>query len=69
MRKCNLTALPALLSAIAAQMTLYLPTANKNGGASFTEWQEGVAYCDVLRTEKSPKELFFPQSEDLPRYL
>ena len=54
MRKCNLTALPALLSAIASQMTLYLPTANKNGGASFTEWTEGAEYCDTLRTEKSP---------------
>ena len=42
MRKCTLTNLPALLSAIAAQMTLYLPTANKNGGASFTEWTDGI---------------------------
>ena len=68
MRKCTLANLPALFSVIAAQMTLYLPTANKNGGASFTEWQEGIEYCDVLRTEKSPKELFFPQSEDLAAF-
>ena len=51
MRKCNLTALPALLSAIASQMTLYLPTANKNGGASFVQWTENTEYADVLRTE------------------
>ena len=68
MRKCSLANLPALFSAIAAQMTLYLPTANKNGGASFTEWTDGIDYCDALRTEKSPKELFFPQSEDLAAF-
>ena len=68
MRKCTLANLPALFSAIAAQMTLYLPTANKNGGASFTEWTEGAEYCDTLRTEKSPKELYFPQSEDLAAF-
>ena len=68
MRKCNLTALPALFSAIASQMTLYLPTANKNGGASFAQWTENTEYADVLRTEKSPKELFFPQSEDLAAF-
>ncbi|MBQ7300880.1 MAG: 4Fe-4S dicluster domain-containing protein [Clostridia bacterium] len=68
MRKCNVSALPALFSAIASQMTLYLPTANKNGGASFTEWTDGIDYCDALRTEKSPKELFFPQSEDLAAF-
>ena len=44
MRKCNLTALPALFSAIASLMTLFLPTPNKNGGASFTEWTEGAEY-------------------------
>ena len=68
MRKCTLANLPALLSAIAAQMTLYLPTANKNGGASFVQWTENTEYADVLRTEKSPKELFFPQSEDLAAF-
>ncbi len=68
MRKCNLANLPALFSAIADQMTLYLPTANNNGGAAFTEWSEGVEYYDMIRTEKSPKELFFPQSEDLAAF-
>ncbi|MBR5871995.1 MAG: 4Fe-4S dicluster domain-containing protein [Clostridia bacterium] len=68
MRKCNLSDLPALLSAIAGKMTLYLPVAGKNGGAAFTEWSEGVEYADVLRTDKSPKELFFPQSEDLAAF-
>ncbi len=68
MRKCTLANLPAFFSAIAAQMTLYLPTANKNGGASFVQWTENTEYADVLRTEKSPKELFFPQSEDLAAF-
>ena len=68
MRKCSLANLPALFSAIASQMTLYLPTANASGGASFAEWTEGAEYCDALRTEKSPKELFFPQSEDLAAF-
>ena len=68
MRKCTIDKLPALFSAIASQMTLYLPTAVKTGGAAFTEWQEGVEYCDTLRTEKSPKELFFPQTEDIAAF-
>ena len=41
MRKCNLSALNALFAAIAAEMTLYLPTAVKAGGAAYTEWTEG----------------------------
>ena len=48
MRKCSLANLPALFSAIAAQMTLYLPTANKNGGASFVQWTENTEYAEFV---------------------
>ena len=57
--------LPELLKAIAAQQELYLPV-NISGQTNFAVWTEGTeADLDTLKTVKSPKDMFFPQSETL----
>ena len=60
--KCDL---PELLRAIAAEQEVYLPV-NIGGQTNFAVWSEGVeADLDTLKTVKSPKDMFFPQSETL----
>lgn len=57
--------LPELFKAIAAQQALYLPV-NISGQTNFAVWTEGTeADLDTLKTVKSPKDMFFPQSETL----
>ena len=57
--------LPELLKAIAAQQELFLPV-NNNGQVNFAAWFEGCnADIETLKTAKSPKDMFFPQSETL----
>ena len=65
MRKCSLNNLDALFAAIAKNETLYLPVDNKEGRADYKKWEEGVKLSDKLNTARSPKDFFFPQSEDL----
>lgn len=65
MKKINTSALDNLFAAIAATRELYLPVRHEKE-VSYTLWSEGTEYaCDALNTVKSPKALFFPQSEDL----
>lgn len=44
--------------------SVYLPV-KKNGKVNFAKWEEGTQYCDELKTTKSAKDLFFPQSETM----
>ena len=57
--------LSALFQMIAAEQELYLPV--KIGGqANFAVWKEDAEVdLDTLKTVKSPKDAFFPQSENL----
>lgn len=55
----------ALCVAIAAQNDLFLPV-NTAGKTNFSVWSEAVeADLCTLKTVKSPKDVFFPQSETL----
>ena len=57
--------LAALFQAIAAEQQLILPV-NNNGQVNFAAWVEGADVdLDTLKTVKSPKDAFFPQSENL----
>ncbi|MDO5424852.1 MAG: 4Fe-4S dicluster domain-containing protein [Eubacteriales bacterium] len=57
--------LSALFGKIAESRELYLPV-NISGQANFAAWSEGSAVdLDTLKTVKSPKDAFFPQSENL----
>ena len=65
MKKVNRSNLDALFAAISSQRVLYLPVDDAAGQAQFTLWQEGVRLSNRLNTVKSPKDLFFPQVENL----
>ncbi len=57
--------LPALYAAIAAQNDLFLPVKTA-GQTNFGLWTENAeADIDTLKTVKSAKDIFFPQSETL----
>ena len=48
--------------------TLYLPV-EKDGVVSFDRWEEGQAVrLDVTSTDKGPKDILFPQWEDLMQF-
>ena len=68
MLKCSLDKIQTLFAEIAAEAKLYLPIDNADGTASYGEWQEGTEWSDALNTNKSPKDFFFPQTEDLMRF-
>ena len=68
MRKCNLSSLQEVFKRIASEKTLYLPVDGTDGKAAFQKWQEGVKWSEALNTVKSPKDFFFPQTEDLMRF-
>ena len=68
MRKISLDKIQLLFAKIAENAKLYLPIDNNDGSASYGEWTEGVEMSRALNTTKSPKDFFFPQSEDLMRF-
>ena len=64
MRKVALDKLNALFAAIAETNALYLPV-DTTAGAKYERWAEGVTLSDALNTVRSPKDFFFPQTENL----
>ncbi len=65
MYKINKENLSALFSLIAGTQELYVPC-NITGSVNFAAWDENaVVDLDTLKTVKSPKDAFFPQSETL----
>ena len=68
MLKISLDKMQSLFAAIAKNAKLYLPVDNADGTASYGEWSEGVEWSNSLNTTKSPKDFFFPQTEDLMRF-
>ena len=68
MLKCSIEKLDALFAEINKSAKLYMPIDNADGTASYAEWTEGAKWSTALNTTKSPKDFFFPQSEDLMRF-
>ncbi len=57
--------LTALFDAISSDASLYLPVKDKKGKTNYARYTEGAEYSDALNTERSAKDFFFPQTEDL----
>lgn len=68
MRKCALAKQNELLAEIAKGAAVYLPVDQKDGSAAYKKWEEGIEWSNALNTVKSPKDFFFPQSEDLMEF-
>ena len=64
MRKISLDRLDTLFAEIAKTAKLYLPV-DTTAGAKYEEWAEGKVLSDALNTVRSPKDFFFPQTENL----
>ncbi len=64
MYKIALDKLDLLFAEIAKTQALYLPT-DTQGGAKFEKWEEGKKLSEALNTVRSPKDFFFPQTENL----
>ena len=65
MYKISKDKLPLLFSEISKSAMLYMPVM-KNGHSDFYPWSENDEYCESeLKTAKSAKDLFFPQSENI----
>lgn len=70
MRKCALENKNTLLSVMAKVARLYVPTdgadeKSKLAGAYYAEWKDGAVVSGRLNTTRSPKDFFFPQTENL----
>ena len=65
MKKIKASGLDRLFAAISETKELSLPVRGEKD-VSYKLWSEGTEYAaDALNTVKSPKDLFFPQSENL----
>lgn len=65
MKRINIEKLPELYAKIAQDFSLYLPI-DKEDCVDFAQYSpDANVRLDVLKTSKSPKDLFFPQSETL----
>ncbi len=67
MRKCSLSNLDLLFKAIASQVALYIPVDTKTG-AKFKKYEDGDKMSNALKTERSIKDFFFPQTENLMEF-
>ena len=68
MLKCSLDKIQSLFAEIAKEAKLYMPVDTADGTAVWGEWSEGKELSGALNTNKSPKDFFFPQTEDLMRF-
>ena len=67
MYKISLDAIDSFFERIAQHMSLYIP-AECADGADYKRWEKGVLWKECVNTKRSPKDFFFPQSEDLMRF-
>ena len=68
MFKASLDKINLIFAEIAKTSALYLPVDQNDGSAAYKQWKEGVLWSDALNTVRSPKDFFFPQTEDLMRF-
>jgi len=65
MKKLALSSLNKFFEAVAANRALYLPVDSGKGYSEYKKWAEGTEYSKALNTNRSAKDFFFPQTENL----
>ncbi len=68
MRRCSSDKMNAVFEIFSAKMPVYLPVDGADGKARFEKWEEGKEWSAALNTERSAKDFFFPQTEDLVKF-
>lgn len=68
MRKCNLSNANALFNAIAENATLFVPVDLEKGRVAYRKFTDGMQVSNALKTDRSAKDFFFPQTENLMEF-
>ncbi|MBQ3866268.1 MAG: 4Fe-4S dicluster domain-containing protein [Clostridia bacterium] len=67
MKRIPLDRLPEFFRAVNEKRSLYLPVDGKSG-AEFKRFAEGDVLSDATNTNRSAKDFFFPQTENMARF-
>lgn len=67
MVKLSLKNLDSFFAAVASHAVLYIPV-DTVAGAKYEKWEQGKKLSDALNTVRSPKDFFFPQTENLMEF-
>lgn len=68
MRKCSLEKINLVFEEISKSATLYLPVDGNDGSSVYKKWEDGMIWSNALNTVRSPKDFFFPQTENLMEF-
>ncbi len=68
MLKISTSKLNDFFSAISSSMPVYMPIDNQDGKAVYQKWTDGAVWSNALNTERSAKDFFFPQTENLMKF-
>ena len=68
MVKLPLSKLNDLFATINGKQDLYLPVDTEKGEAEYKKWQEGFSLSSALNTNRSAKDFFFPQTENIAEF-
>ena len=65
MKKCSLQNLNKVFDKLSQDLSLYLPVDGTNGSVNYKKYQQGMVMSNALKTDRSAKDFFFPQTENL----
>ena len=68
MYRLSLDKIDLAFEKIAASLALYLPQDNSAGDSEYKKWEKGAKWSEALNTVRSPKDFFFPQTDDLVEF-
>ena len=68
MRKCSLSDITTVFEEISKSQLLFMPAENKDGRAEYKKWEKSTEWSEQLNTVRSPKDFFFPQTENLMEF-
>lgn len=68
MRKCSVNNESVLLNKINSYATLYLPVDAEKNRVIYKKYEDGDKVSKALKTDRSAKDFFFPQTENLMQF-
>ncbi len=68
MLKISLEKTDEMFKALSQKAPVYLPVDGNDKKARFEKWEEGKKWSEALNTERSAKDFFFPQTEDIVKF-
>ena len=68
MRKCSVENINALFNKISESSALYIPVDLEKGRVAYRKYADGMKMSDALKTDRSAKDFFFPQTQNLMEF-